>query len=272
MVLFNPRARLIPLKTKSDLVAMRKAGRLAARALEHVLSFVAPGVTTQELDDELNRFAREHDAIPAPLGYKGFPRSICTSINEVICHGIPSKEVALRSGDVVGVDVTLILDGFHGDTAATVPVGEVSQETQRLLEVSLEALVRGVRAVRPGGRLGAVGHAVQSYAEPLGYGVVREFVGHGIGRRFHEPPHVPHFGRKGEGVLLQAGMTFTVEPMINQGTRKGRILDDGWTAVTLDGRMSAQFEHTIAVTPGGVEILTVQNDEGLFEVPGRARI
>ena len=268
-MLFDPSAGKVVLKGPREIAAMRRAGRLASQCLAHLLAHVRPGVSTQELDDLLTAFARRHRARPATLGYKGFPRSICTAVNEVICHGIPSKRHILREGDIVGIDVTLIVDGYYGDTAATVPVGEVTEEARRLLAAALETLKRGIGAVRPGGHLGDIGHAIQAYAEPLGYSVVRDFVGHGLGRVFHESPLVPHYGRRGEGLRLRPGMTFTVEPMINEGTHRALVLNDGWTAVTADGKLSAQFEHTLAVTEDGVEILTVQNDERRWENPGR---
>ena len=248
---------------------MKAAGRLAARCLEWIVHRIQPGMTTQELDDMQMDFARRHGALPAPLNYRGFPKSICTSVNEVICHGIPSPRTVLREGDIVGVDVTLFLDGFHGDTAATVGVGRVGRRALDLMRATLEANRRGVGAVRAGGRLGDVGHAIQSYVEPLGYSVVRDFVGHGIGREFHEEPQVPHFGDRGHGARLPAGLTFTIEPMINEGTHELVIFDDGWTAVTADRKLSAQYEHTVAVTDKGAWVLTVQNDEGLWEPPGR---
>jgi len=266
---FNKSAQQTIIKSKGELDAMRAAGRLASECLEHILGHVRPGVTTQELDDLQMAFAAKHGVRPAPLNYKGFPKSICTSINEVICHGIPSAKRVLREGDIVGVDVTLVVDGFYGDNAATVPVGGVAEETARLLEASLASLRAGIMAVREGARLGDIGHAIQSCVEPQGFSVVRDFVGHGIGRRFHEPPQVAHHGQAGRGQRLRAGMTFTVEPMINAGTYHCRVLDDGWTAVTQDGKLSAQFEHTIAVTETGAEILTVQNGTGAWENPGR---
>jgi methionyl aminopeptidase len=242
---------------------------MASECLAWILEQVEPGITTLDIDDLQMQFVREHGVVPAPLGYKGFPRSICTSVNEVICHGIPDRRAVLRSGDIVGIDVTLIVEGFHGDTAATVAVGEVEEEVASLLRATLEAQRRGVEAVRPDARLGDIGHAIQSVVEPRGYSVVRDFVGHGIGRGFHEEPQVPHFGRSGRGLRLRPGMTFTIEPMINVGVPDVEILDDGWTAVTGDRRLSAQYEHTIEVAPDGVRVLTVQNDEGTWEPPGR---
>jgi methionyl aminopeptidase len=266
---FSPRANTIRIKNEENLAAMRRAGRLASECLEWILGQVEPGMCTLDIDDLQMQFARRHDVTPAPLGYKGFPRSICTSRNEVICHGIPSRDVVLREGDIVGIDVTLIVEGMHGDNAATVPVGEVAPESMHLLVTTLEAQRRGIQAVRPGARLGDIGHAIQSVVEPEGYSVVRDFVGHGIGRGFHEEPQIPHFGEPGRGLRLRAGMTFTVEPMINAGVPDVEIQGDGWTALTGDRRLSAQYEHTLEVTDEGVRVLTVQNDEGTWEPPGR---
>lgn len=271
-MLLQRRRSNIQIKTAEELDGMRRAGRLASTCLQWICDQVEPGMTTQHIDDLQMQFAQEHGARPAPLNYKGFPKSICTSINEVICHGIPATDVILQEGDIIGIDVTLVLDGFYGDNATTIPVGEVSEDAQRLMFSTLESLKRGIEAVSPGKRLGDIGHAIQTYAEREGYGVVRDFVGHGIGTRFHEEPQVPHIGRPRTGVRLRPNMTFTIEPMINQGTWKLRILEDEWTAVTADGGLSAQYEHTIAVTREGFEIMTVQNDDGTWEPPGRQHI
>lgn len=265
----SSRANAIQIKNETNLQAMRNAGRLASECLAWILRQVEPGMSTLDIDDLQMQFAREHRVDPAPLGYKGFPRSICTSVNEVICHGIPSRGVTLREGDIIGIDVTLIVEGFHGDNAATIPVGEVSDETMRLLRVTLEAQRHGIEAAHPGNRLGDIGYAIQSVVEPEGYSVVRDFVGHGIGRGFHEEPQVPHFGAQGRGIRIRPGMTFTVEPMINAGNPDAEIQDDGWTALTADRKLSAQFEHTLEITEQGVRVLTVQNDEGFWEPPGR---
>ncbi len=248
---------------------MRKAGRMASECLQWLLEHVKPGISTEYLHELQMQYCRKHKCKPAPLNYRGFPKSLCTSINEVICHGIPSSERVLVEGDTIGVDVTLIVDGFHGDNAATVPVGAISDDDTRLLDVTLESLRRSIAIVKDGAQLGDIGYAIQSYTEPLGFSVVRDFVGHGIGRGFHEPPQVAHYGQPGKGMRLRSGMTFTIEPMINAGVPECRVLGDEWTAVTLDGKNSAQFEHTIAVTPDGVEILTVQNSDGSWEPPGR---
>lgn len=261
---------LITIKNRDELAGMRKAGRLASRCLQFICDRVAPGMSTQDLDDLQMQFLRDYPGVrPAPLNYKGFPKSLCTSVNEVICHGIPSSKHILKEGDVIGVDVTLIVDGFYGDNAATVPVGRISDANNQLLHVTLASLRRGIEAARAGSRLGDIGHAIQSLAESHGYGVVRDFVGHGIGRQFHEPPQVSHVGQPGRGVPLRAGMTFTIEPMVNGGSWRCRVLQDGWTAVTHDNSISVQFEHTIAVGADGPEILTVQNEEGVWENPGR---
>jgi len=274
-MLFTPQRPRIQIKSRSELDGMRAAGRLAAECLQMLCDAVKPGISTQDLDDMSMAFAEKHGARPAPLGYGkthdriAFPRSICTSVNEVICHGIPAKDHILREGDIIGIDVTLVVDGFHGDTCSTVPVGAVDDDTARLMQVTLESLKRGIEVVRDDARLGDIGHAIQSYVEPQGFSVVRDFVGHGIGRKFHEPPQVEHHGRAGRGTRLRSGMTFTIEPMVNAGTWRCRLLDDQWTAVTTDGLKSAQYEHTLAVTPRGFEIMTVQNDDGSWEPPGR---
>ena len=248
---------MISIKTREEIERMRASCRLAARTLDHLAPHVEPGVSTEELNRIAHEFIVSHGARPSPLNYHGFPKSICTSRNEVICHGIPSEHEIVQDGDLVNVDVTTYLDGFHGDTNRTFLVGDVSVEARKLVEVTHEAMMRGIRAVKPGARLGDIGFAIQSHAESHGYSVVREYCGHGIGYEFHEDPQVLHFGRPGEGEELKEGMTFTIEPMINLGTRRNRVLADGWTVVTTDGKWSAQFEHTIAVTAEGFEILTL---------------
>ena len=273
-MLFRNRQRpSINIKSAQELEGMRRAGRLASQCLEHIAKHAKPGVSTEELHELQMEFAKKHNAIPAPLNYKGFPKSLCTSINEVVCHGIPTPSRILQEGDTIGIDVTLIVDGFYGDNATTIPVGEIDEETQKLLWVTMESLKKAIEKVEPGRRLGDIGSTIQTFAEQKhGYGVVRDFVGHGIGTKFHEEPQVPHYGKPRTGVRLRPGMTFTIEPMINLGTWKLKVLEDGWTAVTLDGKPSAQYEHTLAVTENGVEILTVQNDEGIWEPPGRFEI
>ena len=268
-MVFRNRKRQVNLKSKRELELLQAAGKLASECLEWIINQVEPGMSTQDIDDLQVQFAKKHGVICAPLNYNGFPKSICTSVNEVICHGIPDKDHILNEGDVVGVDVTLIVEGFHGDNASTIPVGEVSDETMALLVATLEAQKKSCEAVKPGARMGDIGHAIQSHVEPLGYSVVRDFVGHGIGRTFHEEPEVRHYGTAGRGLRLRPGMSFTIEPMINAGVPDSIVLDDGWTAITGDGLLSAQYEHTMAVTESGVHIMTVQNDEGKWEPPGR---
>jgi methionyl aminopeptidase len=263
------RSGAISLKNDAQLAAMRAAGRLSAECLAWVVSQVTPGMTTLDLDDLVVGFAKRRGATPAPFGYRGFPRSVCTSINEVICHGIPDRKAVLREGDIVGIDVALIVDGFHGDNAATIAVGAIDEPARSLLCATLEAQRRAIAAVRPGARLGDIGHAIQSHVEPLGFSVVRDFVGHGVGRRFHEEPQVLHYGEPGAGARLRAGLTFTIEPMINAGAPGIEIQADGWTAKTADRSLSAQYEHTLEVTEEGVRVLTVQNDSGAWEPPGR---
>ena len=249
-------SRRITLHAPDDFAGMRRAGRLAAETLDMIVPHVRPGVTTGELDRLCHDFILAHGATPAPLGYRGFPKSICTSINHVVCHGIPGERM-LVDGDAVNIDVTVILDGWHGDTSRMFVAGQPSTKARLLLDVTHEAMMRGIAAIRPGATLGDVGHAIQTYVERHRFSVVRDFCGHGIGRRFHEPPNVLHFGRPGEGPVLRTGMFFTVEPMVNAGRPEVKILDDGWTAVTRDRSLSAQFEHMVGVTDGGVEIFTL---------------
>ncbi|MSP84109.1 MAG: type I methionyl aminopeptidase [Alphaproteobacteria bacterium] len=245
--------------------AMRRAGRLAAETLDMITTFVVPGVSTDDLDKRCHGHILDHGAIPAPLGYRGYPKSICTSVNHVVCHGIPNDR-KLRDGDIVNIDVTVIVDGWHGDTSRMFHVGDVPRKAARLVEVTFEAMWRGIRAVRPGATLGDLGHAIQAYAEGERTSVVRDFCGHGIGRVFHDQPNVLHFGRPGLGALIEPGMFFTIEPMINLGRPDVAILPDGWTAVTRDRSLSAQFEHTIGVTEGGFEVFT-QSPAGLDRPP-----
>ncbi|MEF2156304.1 type I methionyl aminopeptidase [Luteimonas sp. FXH3W] len=245
------------INTPQDIEGMRVAGRLAAEVLQVVAPFVKPGVTTEELD----RICHDHivnvqGAIPANVGYKGFPKTVCTSVNNVICHGIPSTAKVLKDGDIVNIDVTVIKDGYHGDTSRMYVVGKPTVMAERLVRVTREAMFRGIRAVRPGATLGDIGHAIQSYAESERFSVVREYCGHGINKIYHDEPQVMHYGRPGTGMVLQPGMTFTIEPMINEGTYHTKVLPDGWTVVTRDRKLSAQWEHTILVTDDGFEILT----------------
>jgi methionyl aminopeptidase len=234
---------------------MRKVGRLSAEILDELAGFIVPGVTTEEIDDFVRRMTLEADAIPATLGYRGYTHSCCTSINHVVCHGIPGPKV-LRDGDIVNVDVTSIIDGWHGDTNRTYLVGNVPIKARRLVEVTYEAMMLGIEQAKPGNTIGDVAHAIQTHAERHRYGVVRDFCGHGIGRLFHDAPEVIHVGRPGTGPELRPGMLFTVEPMVNIGRPDTKVLDDGWTAVTRDRSLSAQFEHTIGITETGHEIFT----------------
>ena len=247
---------MIYLKSAEEIEMIRRSGRLAARALDFAAAELRPGVVTGALDQAIDAFIRDHGAIPATLGYRGYPASSCISINEVVVHGIPGARV-IREGDLVKIDVTTILDGYFGDTARTFCVGEVPPRARALAEATEKALHLGLAEVRPGARLGDIGAAIQGHVEPLGFSVVRYFVGHGVGREFHEEPSVPHFGKRGTGLRLKTGLVFTIEPMINEGVHTVKILQDRWTAVTTDGRLSAQFEHTVAVTPTGWEILTL---------------
>jgi methionyl aminopeptidase len=235
---------------------MRKAGRLTAEALDLLVPAVKPGVTTQALDDLIGEFARDHGAYPAPLFYRGYPKGICTSINHVVCHGIPDDK-PLREGDIVNVDVTLVVDGWHGDSSRMYCVGETPRRAQRLVEVTYECLMRGIAAVKPGATTGDIGAAIQTFAEAERCSVVRDFCGHGLGRLFHDEPNILHYGRPGEGAPLRPGMFFTIEPMINLGRPQVKVLSDGWTAVTRDRSLSAQFEHTLGVTETGCEVFTV---------------
>jgi methionyl aminopeptidase len=246
----------IILKTKEEIEQMRLAGQLAGEVLRMIGPFVKPGVTTGELDTICHRHITEvQDAIPAPLNYRGFPKSICTSVNDVICHGIPGDKV-LKDGDIVNIDITVIKDGWHGDTSKMFMVGKPTVKGRRISDIAHECMVRGIDLVRPGTRLGDIGYAIQKYAESHGCSVVREYCGHGIGKGFHEDPQVLHYGRPDTGIELEPGMVFTIEPMINLGRRETRLLRDGWTVKTRDRSLSAQWEHTIAVTDDGHEVLT----------------
>lgn len=245
----------IRLKTPEQIEGIRQSGKLVLELLELAASLVKPGAVTGEIDRAIADLTRQRGAISAPLNYRGYPRSTCISINEVICHGIPGER-KLTEGDIVNVDVTTILNGYYADASKTFLVGNVSEEAARLVEVTRESLRRGMQAVKPGHTLGDIGWAIQSYAESQDCSVVRDFVGHGIGIDFHEAPQVMHTGRRGNGIKLVPGMVFTIEPMINLGGAESRVLKDGWTAVTVDGSLSAQFEQTILVTPGGFESLT----------------
>lgn len=245
----------IKLHGQDAFAGMRKAGHLAAAALDMIGPYVVPGVSTEELDERVLEFALDHGAIPAPLNYRGFPKSICTSINHVVCHGIPGPK-PLREGDIVNIDVTLIVDGWHGDTSRMYAVGAIARRAERLIEVTYEALRIGIEQVKPGNSIGHIGAAIQAYAEAERCSVVRDFCGHGLGEVFHDRPNILHYGEQGDGPIMQPGMFFTIEPMINLGKPHVKVLSDGWTAVTRDRELSAQFEHTVAVTETGVEVFT----------------
>jgi methionyl aminopeptidase len=251
------------IKTPDEIEKMRTAGRLAAEVLQMIGPHIQPGITTGELDRLCHHYIVEvQQAIPAPLNYKGFPKSICTSVNHQVCHGIPGDK-RLKKGDIVNVDVTVIKDDYHGDTSRMFFVGEASIQAKRLVQVTRECMYKGIELVKPGARLGDIGHTIQRHAEAHGFSVVREYCGHGIGRDFHEDPQVLHYGERGTGMELVAGMTFTIEPMINAGRPDVKLLPDGWTVVTRDHSLSAQWEHTLLVTPTGYEILTATPGEEL---------
>jgi methionyl aminopeptidase len=251
----------VTIKPPAEQEAMRRAGRLAAEVLDMIGQHVVPGVSTDELDRICHDYiVNVQQAIPAPLGYRGYPKSICTSVNHVVCHGIPGDR-RLKQGDVVNVDITVIKDGFHGDSSRMFPVGRIPPHVQRLVDVTYEAMWHGIRTVRPGTRLGDIGATIQRFVEGNHYSIVREYCGHGIGRGFHEDPQVLHYGTPGTGLALTAGMTFTIEPMVNAGRRDVRLLPDGWTVVTRDHSLSAQWEHTVLVTGTGFEVLTLGASE-----------
>lgn len=252
----------ISIKTPEQIEKMRVAGKLAAQTLEMIIPHVKAGVSTEQLDDVCHQFiVEELDAIPAPLNYNGFPKSICTSVNQVVCHGIPSDKKILKDGDIINIDVTVIKDAFHGDSSVMVIVGKPSPVAERLVRITQECLYAGIEQVKPGARLGDIGEAIQKIAEKNHFSVVREYCGHGIGEIFHEEPQVLHYGKKNTGIELVPGMTFTIEPMINQGKRHTKLLADGWTVITKDRKLSAQWEHTLLVTDTGCEVLTQRSDE-----------
>jgi methionyl aminopeptidase len=252
----------ISLKSKKDIEKMKIAGRKAASVLEMLDDYVKPGVTTNQLDEIAYKFITEElKCIPANINYNGYPKTLCTSVNQVVCHGIPSDDRVLKDGDIINIDVTVIEDGWHGDTSKMYLVGKVADHAKRLVEVTQECMYAGIKKVRPGAHLGDVGAAIQEHAETNHYSVVRDYCGHGIGQVYHEEPQVLHYGQRHEGLELKEGMCFTIEPMINLGGYQTRLLNDGWTVVTKDGRLSAQWEHTIAVTSTGYEILTLRSEE-----------
>ncbi|MBF0528257.1 MAG: type I methionyl aminopeptidase [Deltaproteobacteria bacterium] len=247
---------MINLKNQEEIEYIRASGRLAALTLDYIATLLQPGQTTEKIDRLGHDFIIDHGAIPSTLGYRGYPKSMCISINEEVVHGIPGSR-RLKDGDLVKVDVTVYKDGFHGDTARTFALGDASKKARQLMETTYQAMLLSIETVKIGAHLGDIGATIQEHVENAGFSVVRTFVGHGIGREFHEEPQVPHYGRRGSGIRLKEGMVFTIEPMINEGGWEVRILQDGWTAVTKDGKLSAQFEHTIAVTSNGADILTL---------------
>ena len=253
----SPEERQIQIHTKVGFEGMRKAGRLAAETLDFITPHVRPGVTTDDLDQLCATFIQERGGISAPLGYKGFPKSICTSVNHVVCHGIPDAGKRLKEGDIINIDVTPTLDGWHGDSSRMFTVGDVGVKARRLIDITYEAMMRGIAAAQPGATLGDVGYAIQSFVEENRFSVVRDFCGHGLGQIFHTPPSVLHYGTPNTGVRLRPGMFFTIEPMVNAGKFPVKMLDDGWTAVTRDRSLSAQFEHSLAITENGNEIFTL---------------
>ncbi len=246
----------IKLHGPDGFAGMRKAGQLAAQALDVLADYVKPGVTTQKLDDVAFEFAMDNNSLPATLNYRGYTKSLCTSINHVVCHGIPNEK-PLREGDIVNIDITLIVDGWHGDTSRMYPVGRINRKAERLNQITYDSLMKSIAIVKPGATLGDIGHVIQEYAESQRCTVVRDFCGHGLGKLFHDVPNILHYGQAGQGIVLKAGMIFTIEPMINLGKPAVKILSDGWTAVTRDKSLTAQFEHSIGVTKDGCEIFTL---------------
>ncbi len=253
----------VSIKTAEEIEKMRVAGRLAAEVLEMIEPHVVPGVSTGELDRICHEYIiNDQQAVPAPLNYHGFPKSICTSVNQVVCHGIPSDKRILKNGDIINIDITVIKEGYHGDTSKMFFVGSVAPHAKRLVEITQECLYKGIEAVKPGATLGDIGYVIYQHATKNHYSVVREYCGHGIGATFHEEPQVLHYGKLGAGMVLEEGMTFTIEPMLNAGKRHVKLnRHDGWTVETKDGRLSAQWEHTMAVTASGVEVFTMRSDE-----------
>ena len=262
----QPLKKFMPVSIKSpeDIAKMRVVGRMAANVLEQIGEFVQPGVSTARLDDLCNEMILDQGAVSACIGYKGYPKYVCTSVNQVVCHGIPSEKKVLKNGDIINIDVTLIYEGFHGDTSKMFFVGDAAPHAERLVKITQECLYKGIDTVKPGATLGDIGHVIQTHAEANYYSVVRDYCGHGIGRVFHEDPQVMHYGRPGMGLELKPGMTFTIEPMVNAGKHHTKLKADGWTVETKDGRLSAQWEHTLAVNESGVEVLTARSDEPYF--------
>ena len=255
---------MVDIKSKADIEKMRIAGKLASEVLEMIGQHVKPGISTEELDQICHRYiVEEQNAIPAPLNYKGFPKSICTSVNHQVCHGIPSEDKILRESDIVNIDVTVIKEGFHGDTSKMYHVGKPSILAERLCKVTQECMYQAISIVKPGLHIGDIGAVIQKHAYDNNFSVVKDYCGHGIGKNFHESPQILHYGIKNTGMRLEEGMTFTIEPMINSGKYKTKLLNDGWTVVTQDHSLSAQWEHTILVTSNGYEILTLRNEENI---------
>lgn len=257
--------RTITIYKPEDFAGMRAAGRLAAETLDMIVPHVQVGVSTEELNQICDTFIRDHHAVPAPLNYHGYPKSVCISLNHVVCHGIPGER-RLEDGDILNIDVTVILDGWYGDTSRMYVAGTPAVRAKRLMDVTYESMMRGIHVVKPGATLGDIGWAIQSYVEAQRFSVVRDFCGHGVGRTFHEPPNVLHFGRRGQGTVLEPGMFFTIEPMVNTGRPDVKVLEDGWTAVTRDRSLSAQFEHMLGVTETGCEVFTY-SPKGLHKPP-----
>ncbi len=255
---------MISIKSRREIELMRETCKLAKSTLEYIEPFVVPGASTEELNQLCHEYILKHNAYPSPLDYHGFPKSICTSLNEVVCHGIPSTKDVLKDGDILNIDVTTYLNKFHGDTNKTFYVGEVSPETKKLVEITYDCMMAGIKQVRPGGFIGDIGHVIAEIAHDNGYSVVEDYCGHGIGREFHEDPQVVHIAKRGTGSQMKPGMTFTIEPMINIGKKDCKVLKDGWTVLTKDKSLSAQFEHTILVTESGHEILTLREEEKAY--------
>ena len=255
---------MIKIKTQEEIKKMRIAGKLAAEVLEMITPFVKPGISTEKLDDICHDYiVKNQKAIPANVGYRGFEKTLCTSINQVVCHGIPSANNILRDGDIINIDVTVLKDGWHGDTSKMFLVGKTKPHNERLVKVTQECLYKAIDLVKPGATLGDIGHAIQTHAEKNYYSVVEDYCGHGIGEIYHEEPQVLHYGSPGQGTEIVEGMSFTIEPMLNLGTKYTKTLSDGWTVETKDGKNSAQWEHTLAVTTEGCEVLTLRKEESL---------
>jgi len=252
----------ISLKSKNDIEKMKIAGNHAAKVLEYLEDFVQVGISTEEIDNLAYKYITEElKCIPANVGYNDYPKTLCTSINDVICHGIPSDKEILKDGDIVNIDITVVVDGWHGDTSKMFLIGKSQPHVKRLVDITRECMFKGIEVCKPGAFTGDIGYAIQTHAEKNHYSVVKNYCGHGIGKIYHEDPQITHFGNKGEGIKLEEGMVFTIEPMINLGSHKTKLLKDGWTVVTEDGKLSAQWEHTIAITEDGYEILTLRKEE-----------